>query len=623
MQNDRAQSSPSFLQLVLQALLVLLLGSFLFLAFWLAFISIDQIWHTGVILPGISVAGIDVAGLTAEQAEKKLSENFVFSPSNSYSLTYADLTWQVNPDELGIHFDAQATAKQAFIFGRSGPLGRFLAYQLVGRRASHTLPAVVVFDQQEAASYLANVSSAYDQPLKEANLVIQGTQISTVPGQVGLQLDIEASLDHISQMLNQSGNTAFNLVVDQVDPEIMDASPYLEAAQQILSRPFSLEFPQDQASNGDTSISISPEKLAPMLTFKKIQENDDVRLVPQFQELLLAEYLSNLSGIVQVEAQNARFIFNDDTRELGLLRSATIGRELNPEKTRENLQSALEKNQNSALLAFNQVEPQVKDNATASQLGISQLVHQESSYFFGSSNPRIQNIETASEKFHGLLVAPGETFSMAHALGNISLDEGYAEALIIFAGRTIEGVGGGVCQVSTTLFRAAFYAGFPIQERHPHAYRVSYYEKTAANKRDPNLAGLDATVFVPLVDLVFTNDTPDWLLMETYINRTANSITWKFYSTSDGRSVDWSTTGPYNIKPPKEPLYKVNPDLQQGEIKQVDWEADGADVQVERVVRRNGEIILEDSFFTRYNPWRAIYEYGPGTEGIPESDEED
>jgi len=623
MQNEHAQTSTSFVRLVLQALVVLLLGCFLFATLWLVFISVDQIWHSGVILPGISVAGIDISGLTTEQAAQKLAGNFSFGPVNMFSLTYNDITWQAHPEELGIRFDAQATARQAFTLGRSGPLGRFLGYQLVSRRSNHNLPAVIIFDQQQAFDYLKEVSAEYDQPVVEANLVLQGTQIIDQPGQTGRQLDINASLESINHMLSQSSISGITLVVHEISPEIQDASPFLEAAQSILSQPFVLEMPQENMAPGEQNISISPEKMAPMLTFSRIQQDGSALLVPQFMDASLSEYLRDLSERVYIPPQNPRFIFNDDTRELELLSSAVIGRQLDIENTHKNMQSALQKNHGRAGLVFNQIEPAVKDNATASQLGISQLVHEESSYFFGSSAPRIQNIETAAGKFHGLLVAPGETFSMAQALGNISLDEGYTEALIIFAGQTIEGVGGGVCQVSTTLFRAAFFTGLPIQERHPHAYRVSYYEKTAGNQRDPNLAGLDATVFVPLVDLVFSNNTPYWLLMETYINRSANRITWKFYSTSDSRSVEWFTTGPYNIKPPKEPLYKLNPDLETGEIKQVDWEAEGADVRVERTVYRDGELIVQDSFFTRYNPWRAVYEYGPGTEGIPESKQEE
>lgn len=204
---------------------------------------------------------------------------------------------------------------------------------------------------------------------------------------------------------------------------------------------------------------------------------------------------------------------------------------------------------------------------------------------------------------------------MAQALGDINLDNGYAEALIIFGNQTIKGVGGGVCQVSTTLFRTAFHAGYPINERNPHAYRVGYYEQKANGQSDASLAGLDATVFVPLVDLKFTNDTPYWLLMETYVK--GYSLTWKFYSTPDGRSVDWKTTGPTDTVDAPEPLYRENPDLSKGQIKQVDWSAQGAKITVTRTVKKDGNIYFQDTFYTEYEPWRAIYEYGPGTENIP------
>ncbi|MCE5209168.1 MAG: VanW family protein, partial [Chloroflexi bacterium] len=131
------------------------------------------------------------------------------------------------------------------------------------------------------------------------------------------------------------------------------------------------------------------------------------------------------------------------------------------------------------------------------------------------------------------------------------------------------------------------------------------------------LAGLDATVFVPLVDFKFTNDTPYWLLMETYVNPSYSSLVWKFYSTSDGRSVEWQTSGVTNVVEAPDPLYRENPELAQGEVKQVDWAADGADVTINRQVYRDGQIINEDVFQTHYQPWQAIFEYGPGTEGMP------
>jgi vancomycin resistance protein YoaR len=212
-----------------------------------------------------------------------------------------------------------------------------------------------------------------------------------------------------------------------------------------------------------------------------------------------------------------------------------------------------------------------------------------------------------------VLVAPGEVFSMGSVLGDVSLDTGYAEALIIYGNRTIQGVGGGVCQVSTTLFRTVFFGGYPVVERYPHAYRVYYYELDRAGNDNADMAGLDATVFEPVVDFKFKNDTPYWLLMETYVDVKARSLTWEFYSTSDGRSVQWNTSGLQNVVEPPDPLYQENPDLAQGQINQVDWAVEGADVSVDRTVTRDGQVYFTDQYNTHYLPWRAVFDYGPGT----------
>jgi vancomycin resistance protein YoaR len=116
-----------------------------------------------------------------------------------------------------------------------------------------------------------------------------------------------------------------------------------------------------------------------------------------------------------------------------------------------------------------------------------------------------------------------------------------------------------------------------------------------------------------MVDFKFTNDTPYWLLMETYFNEARRSLTWKFYSTSDGRSVEWDTSGPQNIVDPPDPVYEENPDLAPDEIKQVDWAAEGADVTVTRLVSRDGQILYNDTFITHYLPWGDVFQYGPGT----------
>ena len=152
---------------------------------------------------------------------------------------------------------------------------------------------------------------------------------------------------------------------------------------------------------------------------------------------------------------------------------------------------------------------------------------------------------------------------------------------------------------------------YPIVERYQHAYRVSYYEMIASGAVDPNLAGLDATVYFPLVDFKFKNDSPYWILMETYVNEIGRSLTWKFYSTKDGRTVDIANTGPTNIVPAPSPLYEENPELKKNQMKQVDYAANGADVTVMRTVWKDGVIYFQEQITTHYQPWQAICQYGP------------
>jgi vancomycin resistance protein YoaR len=118
-----------------------------------------------------------------------------------------------------------------------------------------------------------------------------------------------------------------------------------------------------------------------------------------------------------------------------------------------------------------------------------------------------------------------------------------------------------------------------------------------------------------MVDFRFTNDSANWLLLETYVY--GNQLLWKFYSTTDGRTVEWSTNTSNKVAAPK-PLYRENPDLEKGEIEQIDYEADGLDVSAYRTVTRGDETLHEDVFKTHYLPWRAIFEFGPGTKLPPD-----
>jgi len=245
------------------------------------------------------------------------------------------------------------------------------------------------------------------------------------------------------------------------------------------------------------------------------------------------------------------------------------------------------------------IEPNISTDK-ANNLGIKELIGEGHSLFYHSIASRIYNINLGAGRINGVLVAPGETFSFDKALGDVSALTGYKQAYIIQNGKTILGDGGGICQVSTTFFRAVLNAGLPIVERHAHAYRVGYYEEDSP-------PGIDATIFTPTVDLKFKNDTGHYILIQSQIDLDNYSLAFYLYGTTDGREVSMTTPVVSNIVPAPPDLYQDDPTLPKGEIKQTDFAAAGAHVYFTRTVTQNGKQIIFDKFVSNYQPWQAIY----------------
>lgn len=615
-----AMTTPSYtrtpphknLQLVAQGFLALVGGLILFIFASLIWSLGYQLVYAGRIFPGVSVAGIDLSGMTPADASLKLNKELAFPYQGQILLRDGEKIWSASPAELGMVFDASASAQSAYKLGRSGGILGSLNDQLEARQNGKNANAVIILDEKVAYAYLQRLATEIDQAPVEAALTVQGTEVVAQPGQIGRFLNVDAALIALSEQLRSFRDGEVDLIVDEIQPKLVDIAAEADLARQILSAPLTLNLPDANEQDPGPWV-LDAATVATMLDFRQPAEDNGSRLEVALDTGKLSQLLFEIADEVNRPAENARFIFNDDSRQLELLRNSVIGRTLDVDASRDYIQAQIQAGAHDIPLQVVNDLPEVQWNSTAAELGITELVHSETSYFYGSSAERIQNVQTAAAAFNGVLIAPGETFSMGSVLGDISLDNGYAEALIIYGGRTIKGVGGGVCQVSTTLFRTVFNTGFPVAERHSHAYRVYYYEQNASGSHNPNLAGLDATVYFPLVDFKFTNDTPYWLLMETYTDAAGRSLTWKFYSTSDGRSVEWETTGPQNIVEPPAALFVENEELKKNEIKQVDWAAEGADVSVTRTVFRDGQVYLQDVFNTHYEPWQAVCEYGPDT----------
>lgn len=566
------------------------------------------------IYPGIRVGWVDLSGLSIDEATQALTNEYDYPEAGQIMLRDKERTWAFPPSQAGLFLGPEYNARAAYEIGRTGSAFTRLSDQFTAWYRGINLSVNLLFDERIAEHYLKGIAAQIDSPTVEASLSVDGTEVVVNPGKIGRQMDVFKTLSLVETQVELLLDGEIQAVVEESVPVILDASEQAAIAEMILSEPLVLRLPD--AAEGDLGPwTFEREELARMLVIERVETDEGETYQVDLSSQLLRSFLESIAPGLYIEQENATFMFNDDTLELELIQPSVTGQSLDVTTSLKMIQERVAEGEHKITLDLEYSLPAVTSDATAESLGITELVSSHTSYFYGSSSSRKQNIATASSRFYGVMVGPGETFSMADVLGDVSLDKGYAEAWIIFGDRTIKGVGGGVCQVSTTLFRTVFFGGYPIIERHPHAYRVYYYEQTYGGGNNSEWAGLDATVYVPLVDFKFKNDSENWLLMETYVGD--NSLTWKFYSTSDGRTVEWETTGLTNIQDPPDPLYQENDALSKGEIKQVDWAVKGADVTVTRYVIRNDEIIDSDLFTTHYIPWRAICEYGPGTGGMP------
>lgn len=331
-----------------------------------------------------------------------------------------------------------------------------------------------------------------------------------------------------------------------------------------------------------------------------------VNLPPSYQYLddALDTFLKPTTEAIKVEPTEA--LFNFENGKVTTFRPSSDGQELDISALKRNLVShlpsiiAAETSQTIIIpIPIKKLKPKITTEKV-NNLGIKELIASGTSLYHGSIESRIYNLSLAASRINGILVAPGEVFSFNNALGDVSSFTGYKQAYVIQNGRTVLGDGGGICQVSTTLFRAILNAGLPVVERHAHAYRVHYYEEDSP-------PGIDATVYVPGVDLKFKNDTGNYILIQNYVDPANFRITFMLYGTKDNRQVTLGEPVITSQTPPPAPLYQDDPSLPKGTVRQIDWEARGANVYFTRDIVKNGVKLPTEKFVSNFRPWQAVY----------------
>lgn len=553
--------------------------------------AIYNFYFLGLIYPKTSVAGISVSGLKIKEAKEVLSQNI--KPPTEIVLTTETEKFKIDLSELGFGYDFEASAQSAYNLTRTGNFFYDSGKRFTALFRKSEIGLRLNLDEEKLNETLSVIDSQISTPAVYPSIKMAKGAVNIDRGSPGTELDKEKLALLIFENLTLAKNEEIILPLKTLDPSLSEAETELLElrAEKLLNKSLVFKFEFEE-------FIFSDEKLFSLL---------DTGSLGYSQEKI-AEAKNNIAGEVNRPPEDPVFIFeNGRVKEFAAAKDGiTLKEDMFTEMLLGNL-TTLELSEVGQIVVDLPVEkiPSKIKTEEVNNLGIKELIGRGSSRFAHSIPNRVHNIGIASSRFRGILIAPDEVFSFNDVLGDVSAYTGYKQAFVIKDGKTVLGDGGGVCQVSTTFFRAALDAGLPILERKAHSYRVGYYEQDSP-------PGIDATVFAPSTDLKVKNDTPGHLLIQTIFDAKAQSLVFEIYGTNDGRVA--TTTKPkissVSAAPPD--LYVDDPTLPAGVVKQIDFKAAGAKVSFNYKVTRGGEEIYSNTFFSNYRPWQAVYLRGTG-----------
>ncbi len=549
-----------------------------------------QLWHEKRIYSGVTVAGVAVGGLTRAGAIEHLRKDSASLNLPNVMLTLDAQRWSPPEEQMRRSVDWLAAVNQAYLIGRQEPYLGTLHTQTAAIVGAVDIEPQLHFDSSELYEFVRQVAAEVHQPGHPA-IMVDGLEIAAQPG---LEVNIADTIQRIEVALReqqQLSNLEVPLAVTQVSPlaTTQDMMAQDNATQGVNGTHQSTPFMLD---NAPFQLRFAID--APMWR-NLVMSEQPLRLDEAHLETLLQAW----SRQVDVTARDARLHFDTVTREITVLQESLPGRRLDIEATVGAIRTAATAGQMRADLVIIPVLPAV-DSTRIAEMGIQELVMSSTTYFAGSTQDRIHNIEVAAEQFEGVVIPPDGIFSFNDLVGDVSAANGFEDSLIIWGDRTAVGIGGGVCQVSTTIFRAAYEAGMPIVERYNHGYVVDWYG-------DP---GFDATIFTPTVDFRFRNDTGAHLLIDPVVDLAQGTMTFNLYGTKPDRQVTIHEPVITNYTEPGEPQYIVDASLAPGEQRQVEWPQAGMTVTVQRTIVEQGQT-RTDTITSIYQPWRALYLVGP------------
>lgn len=568
----------------------------------LAGVTLDRAYH-GRVLPGVHFSGLPLSGLTELEVKGLLDSHARTFLAAPVVFSWEEREWRPPAAEMGLSLETQRMARQALALGRAGPIPLRWGEELLMVVQSQSLPLAARIDRAQLSAFLGAVALEVDRVPADANLSIRNGQVVAVPAVAGRRVDVPGTLSRVRLPRALDGVQRVEVSVNAASPMVIDDG--VREAQALVSKMLSAPLTLRLASQTWTLL---PAALGGMIEFKRSSMGDpehpgSEKLVASLNEAKVAAYVKTLASQFDKPAVDAQLRWTESG--VVVTRESAEGVKLDQVAAVKAIIAQADHEHRDVSLTTTVVKPAVTTE-NAPQLGIKDLVATGSSRFSGSSPDRANNIHVAAGRINGTVIPAGAIFSFLDVLGPITKANGYKEGLTIQGDATVPGIGGGVCQVSTTAFRAAFYAGLPIVERHQHTYRVSYYEQ------DGSPVGFDAAVYSPGVDLRFRNDTGAALLIQAGADAATSTVTFRLYGTDIGREVKLAASKDNEIKAGPPLPAALDPALPKGVRKQVEWRADGVDAAIRRTVTQSDRPLLSDTFFSRFVPWQEKWVVGSG-----------
>ena len=536
------------------------------------------------IAAGVRVAGVNVGGLTASEATAKLERRASAVAQVPVAFTAAGHTWWLRPGNLGVEADWHAAAKLALQQGDG--LGPFRGLRRIGVRVFGADVSPPTGATERSLNYeLGRMSRVINAPHNDAAIVLRGLQATVIAGSTGRALDREAAgntLVHSLAGLHRGGQVDLPVRIDTPSVSAADLQPALLQVRTALSRRVRMNL-------GAASWWLPKRQLAAILALP----HDGARKL-DIGGPGARRFFARLSHGIGRPAQNASFNVLESGRVVVV--PAKLGRVISVRPTERNiLAAALSPGIRDARVVVTG-QPPDRTTAEARAMGITSRVSRYETIYGGDSN-RIHNVQLVARLVDHKLIAPGSTFSFNQTTGARTADKGFLEAPVIINGELSTGLGGGVCQVSTTVFNAAYEAGLKITSRTNHALYISHYPQ-----------GRDATVNYPDVDLQFVNDTDHWLLLRTFVG--SSSLVVDLYGAPLNRRVE-SETRPL-VTTGGAPLKRIpDPNLYVGVTAVDESGSPSSSTSVRRkVYSSSGALLYDNTWYSSYRGETRVVRVG-------------